>query len=195
MSDYITLACPSCGSSLEITNDIDRFACLSCGNEHIVRRDGGIVSLSPVLDGLGEIKIGVDKTASELAIKRLKPEIASLNASLWLLIKNESTRKPGPFDNPMESLPFVTIYRALCDSSREGRLKFRSTSKLEEKADTFLNASISELEEAIIYLHRICKNDKWLELSKKFGNDMLLLKKEINSKTDQLLKHEENVNT
>ena len=78
MSDITNLTCPTCGGKLQITTDIDRFACSHCGNEHIVKRGGGIVSLSPVVEGLKEVRSGVDKTASELAIERLQKEIYSL---------------------------------------------------------------------------------------------------------------------
>jgi hypothetical protein len=92
MTDFITLTCPSCGSKLQLTNDIDRFACSSCGNEHIVIRSGGIVSLSPVAEHLKGIKVGVDKTASELAIPRLQGEITQLKKDIpkvhWQIIKN-----------------------------------------------------------------------------------------------------------
>jgi DNA-directed RNA polymerase subunit M/transcription elongation factor TFIIS len=43
MPDFITLSCPSCGNKLQITDDIDRFACAACGNEYIVNRSGGDV--------------------------------------------------------------------------------------------------------------------------------------------------------
>jgi predicted RNA-binding Zn-ribbon protein involved in translation (DUF1610 family) len=33
MPDYITLTCPSCGGKLNITNDMQRFACSYCGKE------------------------------------------------------------------------------------------------------------------------------------------------------------------
>ena len=78
MADFITLTCPSCGSKLQLTNDIEHFSCASCGNEHIVRRSGGIVSLAPVVDQIQKVQVGVDKTASELAIKRLSTEIEDL---------------------------------------------------------------------------------------------------------------------
>jgi hypothetical protein len=79
VADFISLTCPSCGGKLQITNDIERFACGHCGNEHIVRRGGGIISLSPVIEQLTSVKAGVDKTASELAIQRLNDEIIILN--------------------------------------------------------------------------------------------------------------------
>jgi predicted RNA-binding Zn-ribbon protein involved in translation (DUF1610 family) len=78
MSNFITLSCPSCGSKLEVTNEMELFACGNCGNEHFVNRKGGVVSLKPVIESLGGIKVGVDKTASELAIVRLKEEIFKL---------------------------------------------------------------------------------------------------------------------
>lgn len=78
MANFVTLTCPSCGGQLQITSDIDRFACGHCGTEHLVKRGGGIVSLAPVVEGIKKIQMGVDKTASELAIKRIKSEISDL---------------------------------------------------------------------------------------------------------------------
>ena len=78
MADFVTLSCPSCGGKLEITNDVERFACSHCGREHIVKRSGGIVSLSPVVDALNKVGVGVDKTAAELAIVRLQKEIPEI---------------------------------------------------------------------------------------------------------------------
>ncbi len=82
MLNFITLSCPSCGNQLHITEDIDRFACAACGNEHIVNRSGGIVSLKPVIDSIKSLQLGVDKTASELAIVRIKKEIEELERAL-----------------------------------------------------------------------------------------------------------------
>ena len=81
-SDFITLACPKCGGQLEITPDMDRFACKYCGNEHLVRRSGGNVSLSPVVEGIKRVEdkfdralIGADRMAAEQTIQRLKNEL------------------------------------------------------------------------------------------------------------------------
>jgi len=78
MSYVINLTCPSCGGKLQITNDIERFACGNCGNELIVQRSGGAISLAPVVQEIRGVKTGVDKTASELAIVRLNEEISAL---------------------------------------------------------------------------------------------------------------------
>ena len=79
MSDFITLTCPSCNGKLQITDDIDRFACAHCGCEHIVKRSGGMVAIKPVLDTVAKC---VDNTASELAIVRLDREISEVEEKL-----------------------------------------------------------------------------------------------------------------
>jgi hypothetical protein len=48
MPGSISLTCPSCGHKLQITDEISRFACATCGNECLVIRGGGIVYLKPV---------------------------------------------------------------------------------------------------------------------------------------------------
>jgi hypothetical protein len=75
MSDFITLSCPSCGGQLAITDDIHRFACTHCGTEHMVKRAPGIIAIEPVVHGLANIQRGTDRTASELAIVRLRGEM------------------------------------------------------------------------------------------------------------------------
>lgn len=95
MADFVTLACPSCGGRLQVSNDIDRFACGFCGQEHIVKRAGGIVSLAPVLEAISGVKQGVDRTASELAIGRLEKEIEILGKQRMEILKN----RPAPIVN------------------------------------------------------------------------------------------------
>ena len=57
--DFITLGCPSCGGNLQITKDADRFACKYCGREHLVRREHGVITVTPVLEKLDRIVSGV----------------------------------------------------------------------------------------------------------------------------------------
>ncbi len=111
-SDFITLSCPNCGGSLAITQDIERFACRYCGYEHIVRRSGGVVSLEPVMQVMGQIhasvnqvslgmdRIGIsaEKQAAEQAIIRLNQEIEDINKQLvQLRSAKESTIGAGIF--------------------------------------------------------------------------------------------------
>ncbi len=95
MSDFISLSCPTCGAKLQLTEDIEQFTCRSCGNEHIIRRGGGIVSVAPVVEGLKEVKTGVDKTAAELSITRLKEEINKLYQERDRVQKNLNSHKTG----------------------------------------------------------------------------------------------------
>ncbi len=104
-TDFITLACPSCGGKLSITSNMERFACGFCGNEHIVRRVGGTVSLEPVMDKLNQISDNLnsmgsgisrftaiaEKQAAEAAIKRLNGEIEELHKEQAKLYDNSNT--------------------------------------------------------------------------------------------------------
>ena len=87
--EFITLSCPSCGGKLEITPDMDRFACAFCGREHIVKRTNSTISLSPVVEAIHHVRIGVDKTAAELAIVRLQKEISELQEQKQKLLKDK----------------------------------------------------------------------------------------------------------
>ena len=89
MSDIISLTCPSCGNKLQITEDVNRFACAACGNEHMVNRSGNIVMLNPVLESIQGVQVGIDKAASELAIQRLQKEIDGLQQSIIVILKRE----------------------------------------------------------------------------------------------------------
>ena len=97
MADFVTLSCPSCGGKLEITNDVERFACSHCGREHIVKRSGGIVSLLPVVDALNRVGAGVDKTAAELAIARLQKDIDAFQVAKVNLLNSSPKPTQSPF--------------------------------------------------------------------------------------------------
>ena len=45
MNDLITLTCPSCGGKLQVNPNATTLVCQHCGSEHLVRREGGIISL------------------------------------------------------------------------------------------------------------------------------------------------------
>lgn len=81
MADFVTLACPTCGGKLQITPEIDRFACTHCGNEHLVKRSEGVIAIQPLAESLSGLRRATDRTASELAIRRLAEESASLKTT------------------------------------------------------------------------------------------------------------------
>ena len=80
-ADFVTMTCPSCNSRLEISKDIEHFACGSCGNEYIVNRTGGVVGLSRSVKSVQRVQAGggENKIVSELAIARLTKEIEQLS--------------------------------------------------------------------------------------------------------------------
>lgn len=82
MSDFITLSCPKCGGGLQITKDIDRFTCAYCGQEQIVRRGAGTITLEPVAENIKAIREVTGRTASELAIVRIKGEISEVREQI-----------------------------------------------------------------------------------------------------------------
>lgn len=81
MPDFITLTCPTCGGRLQITPDIERFACAHCGNEHLVRRGTGVVTLAPVVESMDGLRRTTDRSASEMAIRRIQEDLAGMEAA------------------------------------------------------------------------------------------------------------------
>lgn len=66
-----TLRCPSCGAKVLISSEEELFTCIYCDTELAVKRIEGVISLTPVVEELGEAKAEPDKTASGLEIQRL----------------------------------------------------------------------------------------------------------------------------
>lgn len=177
MADYVTLSCPSCGGKLEISAEIDRFACGHCGNEHIVNRSGGIVSISPIVEGIKKVSSGVDATAAELAIIRIEKEISDLKRKLIL-----DQTSPIPFisillviigvlfciqviiDEPFELGLFLIALIVTVVIFYVGRIMMKNDDNRREKIKKYnkgLNNKINELvEEKNQYVSRI-KNNKW----------------------------------
>lgn len=75
---FITLKCPSCAGNLDIAEDMDSFACGFCGTKQVVQRRGGTVSLKPIGEAIARVQVGTDRTAAELAIRRLREDLAAL---------------------------------------------------------------------------------------------------------------------
>jgi hypothetical protein len=78
MLNSIPLKCPNCGANLEITPEMETFACGYCGASQMVTRSGGTVSLRLLTEGIAKVQAGTDKTAAELAIRRLREDYQSL---------------------------------------------------------------------------------------------------------------------
>ena len=70
----VPLKCVSCGAALEISPDMEQFACGYCGASLLVERRGGTVALKRLTDAIAKVQAGTDRTAAELDIKRLTEE-------------------------------------------------------------------------------------------------------------------------
>jgi hypothetical protein len=81
-SILLSLTCPSCGAKLKITDQVHLLMCASCGNEHMVHRDGGAIYLAPIAQDVRRIAVSTDKTAAELALPRLAKELEAITAEL-----------------------------------------------------------------------------------------------------------------
>jgi len=73
MTAITILTCHTCGNQLEITPEIDRFACAQCGTEFVVRRGGGVITLVPM----------AEESQSRSRINDLRLEIEELQDDLW----------------------------------------------------------------------------------------------------------------
>ena len=74
----ITLKCANCGANLEISPEMEQFACGYCGASQVVERSGGTVRLKLLTDAISKVQAGTDKTAAELAIRRLREDLANI---------------------------------------------------------------------------------------------------------------------
>ncbi len=93
MLKVISIKCANCGGNLEITPDMEQFACGYCGASQVVQKQGGTISLKLVGDAIKQVQVGTDKTAAELAIKRLSGEMESVSQQVNHndLLKRQST--------------------------------------------------------------------------------------------------------
>lgn len=74
----ITLSCPACGAPLGVTEQKERYRCVHCGVEHLVRESGGRLYLQPLMEKLTRMQQGVSQAAAELSLHRLQDEIDTL---------------------------------------------------------------------------------------------------------------------
>jgi DNA-directed RNA polymerase subunit RPC12/RpoP len=102
----VNLKCLGCGGALEISADMERFACGYCGSEQMVLRRGGTVALKPVVDAVARVQVGTDKTAAELALVRLGQELAQAQFRLHSFDQDFLSWKTG---RPQSSLPLLAM--------------------------------------------------------------------------------------
>lgn len=185
--EFVTLSCPTCGSRLQVTSDLERFACSYCGNEHVVRRAGGIVALDPVIEDVRRVRVGVDKTASELAIKRLEIEVPQLEQTVLQRIE--------------EFLRVDSYVLTLLSSMRPKRPWWKSEPAPSDLAPTLQVNELKEIERELQHNVEVFSGSGFLE--KKFiGFDkhvhqldmlrqILEMEEILSGKRDELARHKQ----
>jgi hypothetical protein len=104
MAKAIAMGCPNCGAGLEITSDLETFACTYCGSTIKVTRHGGTVSLKQLEQAINGIKTSTDRIAAELALKRLGGELGEVTSEIFTA---EFDLEKAPCDlMPVKSLDY-----------------------------------------------------------------------------------------
>jgi len=153
MADFVTLTCPNCGEKLGIAFDIERFACGYCGNEHLLKRGGGIVSIIPITNDIKKIQTGVDKNAAELEISRLKKEIHELNQKNKTLPKDILKKYQEKFWG-IKPIPNIFISRLL---DKKDGMKFSFLGRQGERAMIYKDRMFALTVEDIDYITQKAK--------------------------------------
>jgi hypothetical protein len=70
MADFITLACPSCGATIQVVPGSNRYKCDYCGSVHILDKPGAVVEEAPVLKrSMVPVPKGVDVKENSLGLR------------------------------------------------------------------------------------------------------------------------------
>lgn len=72
--EITSMTCRQCGGKLTISRDADQIICQHCGTEYLISFNEGAISVKLLSEGLKKIQVSTDKTASELALARIKEE-------------------------------------------------------------------------------------------------------------------------
>ena len=111
----VTLKCTNCGGNLDIAADMESFACGYCGTKQVVQRRGGTVSLKPIGEAIARVQVGTDRTAAELAVRRLQEDLASLDKK-WEDYEDraaEAESQAPKYDGPVGCLRIVGLFVTL----------------------------------------------------------------------------------
>jgi len=89
----LSLKCSNCGGDLNIGPDVEHFACGYCGSSQVVHRDGGIITLKAVESAIAKVQLGADRTAAELAVRRLKDDLNEVNKQVRQIVQANIAEK------------------------------------------------------------------------------------------------------
>lgn len=83
MNDIINIKCTRCGAILKIQENKSTLKCEFCGSEYVLEHKNDGIALQ-----LDQISPSLDRAASEMAIIRLKEELAELDAQIQRKLEN-----------------------------------------------------------------------------------------------------------
>jgi hypothetical protein len=90
----VSLNCPGCGAALEVGPALSQLACGYCGKVATVERSGGTIALLPMVAAIERVQVGTDRTAAELALVRLKAELAAAEHAWKAVATDFDARNP-----------------------------------------------------------------------------------------------------
>jgi len=131
----VKLTCNACGGKLEITDDIERFACGHCGNEWIVNRSGGIVSLKAIEEQLSKVQEHTKETAEhskiladQVRLKAIKEKITTLSIETNGIDKNPQKKNNIKYANPLKIgwIALLVFIISLCIRLLLDKLKIKN---------------------------------------------------------------------
>lgn len=85
----ITLKCSNCSASLQISDQLDRFICNYCGTEHALLHNAGGFFFRKLEDRLDSLEKATEKGNAELAIKRLRSDLASRTHQFEVMVSEK----------------------------------------------------------------------------------------------------------
>lgn len=148
--DFVSMTCRHCGGKLKFNKDADQILCQFCGTEYVVSFTDGSVSLKLLSERIEKIVKSTDKTASELALVRIRKEKAELITQFGNIADSLSTPDG-------QSIIFIEM-----GSLRSGKTEFAPTIFRENCADLISRESSS-----------FFKNKKYLQDLKKIYSELV----------------------
>ena len=82
----VTLKCSNCSASLQISDKLDRFICNYCGTEHALLHNSSGFFFRKLEEKLDNLERVTEKGNAELAIKRLRSDLATRTHQLEVLV-------------------------------------------------------------------------------------------------------------
>lgn len=156
--DLISMTCRTCGGKLRITKDTEQCICQHCGTEYLVYFNEGGITINLLSEDIQKIQASSDKTASELALTRIKKEKEEIlgNCLIVEVVCIDTKIKNDLFDRAYELMEQMgpTVFVDILQQA----LKL-------EKSKMFKNQrKIKEIEDLILEFDEYAKS--WNELAR-----------------------------